>query len=342
MTAEPREGRRRGRPHPAVAAIRYAVRTHLAELAERLGRDDGLVLVACSGGADSLALAEAVAFECRTAPWSAGAVVVDHGLQPGSAEVAAAAARTCRSLGLDPVEVVPVQVSRDGQGLEAAAREARHRALTGTGERLGADAVLLAHTLEDQAEQVLLGLARGSGARSLAGMPARRGVLARPLLGITREQTRAACTAEGIPFWDDPMNEDPEFTRVRARRAVAHLERDLGPGVTAALARSADLLRADADLLDTLALEARRELGPVREHDVGALTAVPPALRTRLWRLLLIEAGAPPGQTGAAHTDACDRLLTHWRGQGPLHLPGGLRVIRVGPRVRIERPGPVE
>ncbi|MGA8046806.1 MAG: tRNA lysidine(34) synthetase TilS [Dermatophilaceae bacterium] len=341
MTADGRSGRS-GRPHPAVAAIRYAVRTHLGDLAERMGRDDGVVLVACSGGADSLALAEAVAFECRHGAWAGGAVVVDHGLQPGSGEVAQAAAATCRRLGLDPVEVVRVAVSRGGQGLEAAAREARHQALSETAQRLGAAAVLLGHTLDDQAEQVLLGLTRGSGARSLAGMPVCRGLLERPLLGITREQTRAACSAEGLEVWDDPMNTDPEFTRVRARRAVADLERDLGPGVTAALARSADQLRADADLLDALAADARRGLGPGTDHDVSALVAIPPALRTRVWRLLLVGAGAPAGQTGAAHTDACDRLLTHWSGQGPLHLPGNLRVTRVGTRVRIERPGPVE
>lgn len=341
MTPDGRSGRS-GRPHPTVAAVRYAVRTHLADLAGRVGRDDGLVLVACSGGADSLALAEAVAFECGHGPWSGGALVVDHGLQPGSGEVAARAAATCRRLGLDPVEVVAVRVERGGQGLEAAAREARHEALTESGRRLGASAVLLGHTLDDQAEQVLLGLTRGSGARSLAGMPARRGLLERPLLGITREQTRAACVAEGLEVWDDPMNADPDFTRVRVRRAVADLERDLGPGIAAALARSADQLRADADLLDALAADARRGLGPGSEHDVTALVAIPPALRTRVWRLLLVEAGAPAGQTGAAHTDACDRLLTHWTGQGPLHLPGDLRVARCGARVRIARPGPVE
>ncbi|KAB7746655.1 tRNA lysidine(34) synthetase TilS [Nostocoides sp. F2B08] len=341
MTQEGRTGRS-GRPHPAVAAIRYAVRTHIADLAERVGRDDGLVLVACSGGADSLALAEAVAFECRHGAWSGGAVIVDHGLQPGSGEAASEAAETCRSLGLDPVEVVRVSVSRAGRGLEAAAREARHEALTETGRRLGAVAVLLGHTLDDQAEQVLLGLTRGSGTRSLGGMPARRGLMERPLLGITREQTREACAAEGLQVWDDPMNADPEFTRVRARRAVADLERELGPGVASALARSADQLRADADLLDALAGDARRGLGPGPDHDVATFAAIPAPLRTRVWRVLLLEAGAPAGRTGAAHTDACDRLLTHWRGQGPLHLPGDLRVARRGTRVRVERPGPVE
>ncbi|HHU11063.1 MAG TPA: tRNA lysidine(34) synthetase TilS [Intrasporangiaceae bacterium] len=331
------EQRRHGRPHPSVATIRYAVRTCLHDLPA-----EGLVLVACSGGADSLALAEALAFEAGHTGRPSGAIVVDHGLQDDSATVAAKAAATCRRLGLDPVEVVTVEVPDTGHGLEADARQVRHAALTAAADRLGASAVLLGHTLDDQAEQVLLGLVRGSGARSLSGMPARRGIFRRPLLAVTREQTRAACAAEGIAVWEDPMNTDPVFTRVRARAAVADLERDLGPGVAAALARTAAQLRTDADLLDALAADARATLGPDGPHDVAALLDIPPALRTRVWRTLLIEAGAPPGQLGATHTDECDRLLTNWRGQGPLHLPGGLRVRRGEGGVRIEPAGPVE
>lgn len=332
--------------------IRYAVRACLADL-----RDAGgpLVLAAVSGGADSLALAAALAAEHPVA----GAVIVDHGLQAESAAVAEHAALTCRRLGLDPVDVVRVSVAAAGSGLEGAARDARYRALEDAARRHGAAAVLLGHTRDDQAEQVLLGLARGSGARSLSGMPPARGRFRRPLLGIGRETTRAACVAEGIEFWDDPMNEDPAFTRVRARRAVADLERDLGPGVTAALARTAEQLRADADLLDALAAQARAGLpraGGWSEwgdshsqaaHEspgipVDALVAVARPLRTRVWRTLLIEAGAPAGQLGATHTDACDRLLTDWHGQGPLHLPGDLRVSRREGLVHIGGPGRVE
>ncbi|MFN2320481.1 MAG: tRNA lysidine(34) synthetase TilS [Dermatophilaceae bacterium] len=318
------------------------MRAALADLASESSGDDGLVLVACSGGADSLALADAVAFESRHTGRRSGAVVVDHGLQPGSAQVAEQAAAVCRGLGLDPVVVASVEVTDTGHGLEAAAREARYAALTESAQRLDAVAVLLGHTRDDQAEQVLLGLTRGSGARSLAGMPAVRGIFRRPLLATTREETRAACVAEGLSVWDDPMNADPSFTRVRARRAVLDLERDLGPGVAAALARTADQLRADADLLDELAAQARADLAPRGPYGVEALAALPTALRTRVWRLLLIEAGAPPGRLGARHTDACDGLLMRWRGQGALHLPGDLRVNRGGGEVHITRARPVE
>ena len=240
-------------PHPATAKIRYAVRSALADLSP-----GDVVLVACSGGGDSMALAEAVAHEQRHAGWRAGVVVVDHGLQPGSDEVADRVAGWLGVLGLDPVEVARVAVAADGSGLEAAARDARHGALEVAAERVGAVAVLLGHTLDDQAEQVLLGLVRGSGARSLAGMPGSRGRLRRPLLAVTRAECRESCTAEGVPWWDDPMNADPAFARVRARRAVADLEADLGPGVAAALARSADQRREDADHRDALAERGSR------------------------------------------------------------------------------------
>src|SRR5690606_6604086 len=177
--------RAHGRPHRAVAAIRYAVRATLGELPR-----EARALVACSGGADSVALAEALAFEARHTGRPSGAVVVDHGLQEDSASVAERAAATCRRLGLSPVEVVGVTVAETGQGLEADARDARYAALAESADRLGAAVVLLGHTRDDQAEQVLLGLTRGSGARSLAGMATERGIFRRPLLGISRAETR--------------------------------------------------------------------------------------------------------------------------------------------------------
>ncbi len=333
--------RRWGSPDAATAAIRAAVRTHLADLAAALDPDapgqgaSDMVLVACSGGADSLALAAAVAFEAPAAGCRAGAVVVDHDLQPGSAQVATDAARRLRDLGLDPVEVLTVEVTASGEGLEAAARAARYAALGASADRHDAVTVLLGHTLDDQAEQVLLGLTRGAGARSLSGMPATRGRFRRPLLGLTREQCRASVAAQGLAWWDDPMNEDPAFTRVRARRALADLERDLGPGVAAALARTASLLRDDADHLDALADAAVARLGPA-PWPVGELTGIPRAVRTRVWRRLLIARGAPAGQVGARHTDACDRLLSAWHGQGPVHAPGDLRVARSAGLVTID------
>lgn len=315
-------------------AVRGAVRAALDDLP-----DGSSVLAGVSGGADSLALAAALAWVAQRRALRAGAVCVDHGLQAGSAQIAAAAAEVCRGLGLDPVEVVPVEVAGDSrEGPEAAARRVRYQALAETADRHGAAAVLLGHTRDDQAEQVLLGLVRGSGVRSLAGIPPRRGQVRRPLLQITREQTEASCAELDLTPWHDPHNDDDAFTRVRVRRALRDLESDLGPGIRDALARTAEQVRADADLLDAQADDAARHLG-APPWSVGKLTAYPDPIRTRLWRRLLIAAGAPAGQVSSRHTDECDRLVTAWHGQGPIHVPGGLLVRSTGEVVRVERYG---
>ncbi len=318
-------------PDPAVAATRLAVRSCLMELP-----DDALALVACSGGADSLALAAAVAFEAPRLGRRAGALVVDHNLQPGSAVIAGQAARRCTELGLDPVDILLVRVVPGNGGPEAAARSARLEALEAAAARLGSTAVLLGHTRDDQAEQVLLGLARGSGARSLSGMPRWRGIFHRPLLGVSRDVTHSACEAQGLDAWNDPHNDDPSYRRVRARQLLRSLEGELGPGFGAALARSADLLREDADYLDEVSAQARAGVGMISEISVAAMEALPRPLRTRVWRLLAVEAGSPVGSVTAAHVESLDALITAWHGQGPLHVPGPVRVKRSGGHIALE------
>ena len=319
-------------PDPADAATRLAVRQHLADLPA-----GATVLVACSGGPDSVALAAALAFEGDRAGIRAGAVIVDHRIQPGSDDVARVAEALCREMGLDPVEVVQADVRQTGAGLEADARSARYAAIEAAADRLHASAILVGHTRDDQAEQVLLGLSRGSGARSLSGMPVRRDRYIRPLLALPRATTLAACAAYGIEPWSDPHNSDDSYRRVRARRLLATLETELGPGFAAALARSADLLREDADYLETLAIRARAQLPEAAGDpgvDLDALAALPRAIRTRVWRLLAAEAGAPLADVSAAHVESLDALLTSWHGQGPLHVPGGIAVARTGREIR--------
>ena len=304
------------RHDPAVLATRAAARVAIADLPA-----GSLVLAAVSGGADSLALAAALAHEAPRAGLVGGAVTVDHGLQPGSAERARAVADTVTALGLAPV-VVKAVVVRGSGGPEAAARRARYDALAET----EAAAVLLGHTLDDQAETVLLRLSRGSGARSLAAMPARTGRFRRPFLQLRRVETRAACAALGLEPWDDPHNTDPAYARSRVRHdALPALERALGPGIAEALARSADLLRPDADALDDAADKARADLTTADGGlDVDGLAALAPAIRTRVLRRAAIDAGAPPGALAKIHVDALDALVTGWHGQGPVSLPGGL------------------
>ena len=322
-------------PTPAVAATRVAVRALLADRDPLTENPSGtLVLVACSGGPDSLALAAAAVFEGPRAGVRVGAVVVDHGLQAGSGDVAARAAATCLELGLDPVLTVPVEVVADGSGPEAAARAARHQALQAAAERTGALAVLLGHTRDDQAESVLLGLARGSGARSLAGMPAARGLLRRPFLGLDRATVHASLDDLGLTAWRDPTNDDAALSRSRVRsRVLPVLEAELGPGVAAALARSADQLREDADALDALAddlLTAARAAGEGGESalDVATLADAPPAIRRRAVRAAAVQAGSPPGSLSRVQVLAVDALITRWTGQGPAHLAGGVEARR--------------
>jgi tRNA(Ile)-lysidine synthase len=303
-----------------VAATRRAVRGSLADLPA-----GSLVLAAVSGGADSLALAAALAHEAPRAGLIAGAVTIDHGLQEGSASRAGAVVSACQRLGLDPVVSRAVVVTSAG-GPEAAARRARYDALDAAAAEVGAAAVLLGHTLDDQAETVLLRLARGSGARSLAGMPARAGRYRRPFLAIRREQTEAACAALGLTPWTDPHNSDPSYARPRVRHdALPALERALGPGVAEALARSADLLRQDADALDDLAAKALADVTTVGgELDIDGLATLATAVRTRVLRSAAIAAGTPAGALTAGHVASLDALVTSWHGQGPVGLPGGL------------------
>ncbi|MCM2420056.1 MULTISPECIES: tRNA lysidine(34) synthetase TilS [unclassified Streptomyces] len=319
-------------PHPTVAAIRLAVRRVLHDVLIATPAPNPLVLAACSGGADSMALAAALAFEAPKLGVRAGAVTVDHGLQPGSTGRALEVAARLRGLGLDPVDAVGVTVGRQG-GPEAAARDARYGALDATADARGAAAVLLGHTRDDQAETVLLGLARGSGTRSLSGMAAVSGAggrYRRPFLLLDRDTVRKGCLAQGIDVWEDPHNHDPAYTRSRVRHeALPVLEKSLGKGVIEALARTAQLSRDDADALDQWAATAERDVADGDGAlDADRLYVLPAAVRRRILRRAVIAAGSPPGFLFARHIEEVDRLVTDWRGQKGLNLPGGVEARR--------------
>jgi tRNA(Ile)-lysidine synthase len=321
---------------PAVAAVRTAVATGLGGLPA-----GALVLVAVSGGTDSLALAAGLAFAAPRAGLRAGAVVVDHRLQPRSDVVAADAARVLRGLGLAPVQVVAVDVGVAG-GPEAAARRARYAALRSAAAELDAASVLLGHTLDDQAETVLLALARGSGARSLSGMAAEVDGFRRPLLGLRRATTAACCAALGLVPWRDPHNSGRRYARVRVRHdALPALSEALGPGVPEALVRTADLLREDDEALERWAAEVARRCRPadgsVDGLDAVQLAAAPPAVRRRVVRSAVLAAGVPAGQLTAEHLIRVDALVGAWRGQGAVALPGGVRARRHCGRLYLDR-----
>lgn len=306
----------------AVAQLRWATeRFALNYLGGRLGAADRWC-VGLSGGPDSLALT-AVAATLRPTR----ALIVDHGLQPGSAEVAETARAQAISLGCADARVLRVEVAAGG-GPEAAARTARYAALDGNRD----GPVLLAHTLDDQAETVLLGLGRGSGGRSIAGMRPYDAPWCRPLLGIRRAVTHDACRELGLTAWQDPHNDDPRFTRARLRAEVLPLLEDvLGGGVAEALARTATALREDTDHLDGIAAEmlpATRGSGPDGSGlNTQALSALPDAVRRRVIRNWLLAGGAI-GLTDK-QIRGVDTLITGWRGQGGVAVGSALRGQRL-------------
>ena len=310
--------------HPSVAAVRLAVRRALADL------DPGsTVVVACSGGADSLSLVAATVFEARSGALRVVGATIDHALQDGSAERTSRVVEQMAALGVAETVSARVRVDGSGMGPEAAAREARYAVLEEIGARFEAATILLGHTRDDQAETVLLGLARGSGGRSLAGMRRAYDRYRRPLLDVGRIETETACAVEGIDSWTDPHNADPRFTRSRVRtRVLPLLEAELGPGVAQTLARTADQLREDMELLDQLAETALAELAGTLS--VERLSAQPTAVRRRVLRLAALAAGASGQELFHEHVVAMDALLTGWHGQKWVDLPGRVRMRRVG------------
>ena len=313
----------------ALLELRNAVRPFL----ENLTAGDSAI-VAVSGGADSLALAYALIKEAPELAITLIAVTVDHQLQTGSADQANKVQEQLKAMGYQEVIVEKVSVL-EKSGIEADARTARYAALDAIAHAYGASQVFLGHTRDDQAETVLLGLARGSGTRSLSGMATINGKYARPFLQLTRVQTVAACAEAEITAWNDPHNMNEQFSRVRVRNKVMPvMEEEIGPGIAAALARSAAILRDDADALDEMA-QAVISRVDLSDLDCAALAELPRAIRSRVLRAAIYAAGAPSGSVSADHLSGVEALVTSWRGQGEASLPGGVKVARISGRLSL-------
>ena len=313
----------------ALLELRNAVRPFL----ENLTAGD-CALVAVSGGADSLALACALIKEAPELAITLIAVTVDHQLQSGSNEQAKKVQAQLKAIGYQEVIIEKVSVV-EKSGLEADARTARYTALDSIAHAYGATQIFLGHTRDDQAETVLLGLARGSGTRSLSGMATVNGKYARPFLQLTRAQTVAACQEADLQPWSDPHNLNEKFSRVRVRNKVMPvMEEEIGPGIAAALARSAAILRDDADALDEMA-QAVISRVDLSDLDCAALAELPRAIRSRILRAAIYAAGAPSGSLSADHLAAVEALVTSWRGQGEVSLPGGVKVARISGRLSL-------
>ena len=313
----------------ALVALRNAVKPFLAQC-----EAGDCVLVAVSGGADSLALAYAVLKEAEPLAITPVAITIDHQLQENSALQAEKVSKQLKEMGYRNVLIEKVVVTTES-GLEAGARTARYQALAASAEKESAVKIFLGHTRDDQAETVLLGLARGSGARSLSGMATENGKYVRPFLHVTRQETEQACKELALEIWNDPHNFNADFTRVKVRQEILPLmEAKLGPGIAAALARTAGLLRDDADALDDLAAQEISRLN-LTDIDCEYLQSLPRALRTRVIRAAIYACGAPVGSITAEHVAAAEALVTSWRGQGALNLPGGVKVERISGRLSL-------
>ena len=311
----------------ALVEVRSAVRQHLATLSA-----GDRILVAVSGGADSLALAGALLVESKELLISCIGVTIDHQLQDGSDIQARKVINQLERIGFS--EVISQEVIVDqSAGRESGARDARYTALHAIADQRGAIQIYLGHTRDDQAESVLLGLARGSGARSLSGMAVVNGKIVRPLLSVTREVTEQACKDLGLDAWSDPHNFNAEFSRVRVRTQVLPvMEKEIGPGIAEALARTASLLRDDADALDQLT-EKIAQGHDLASLEIEFLAGLPKAIRTRLIRRAIYAQGAPMGSVTADHVSAVEALITSWHGQGEISLPGGVKVARISGRL---------
>ncbi|AVG23058.1 tRNA(Ile)-lysidine synthase [Pontimonas salivibrio] len=357
MALEPPEAPRRPRLTPPMADARRAITDCLeAEDAARPGgiAPGSLFLIAVSGGADSLALAYAASFVFARAGHRVEAIIIDHQLQHDSAEVALTAQETLKTMGVDahivPVDIGPMDIrsgdsesgdvmSREVAGnagnIESRARDARYEALSAVAASRGATAVLLGHTKDDQAETVLLGLTRGSGPQSIAGMQSVSGLWWRPFLGLSRAATEQVCVDAGLAWWSDPHNSEDRFVRPRIRhRVMPVLEQQLGPGVADALVRTAELVRQDGEVLDQMANDVYESLGDQASAGivpVGLWQSQPAAVVSRVLRL--VAKNAVGSHLSHTHTEALMRLVTHWRGQGPVDIPGG-RVVRQGDELR--------
>lgn len=312
--------------------------------------DAPLVLVACSGGRDSLALACVTQIVTGMLGLRCGAVIIDHQLQKGSAQVAATAAHQCESMGLDPVLVRSVNVETSAQGEEAGARQARYDQLESCAKQLGAACVLVAHTMDDQVETVLISMARGSSPSGFAGMAGKtvRGevVFLRPFLDLTRQETTQICQQNGIEWWDDPTNGDeaggadlPLRSRIR-QELVPVLKRVLGPAAPSHIARMAESVRQDQEYLEAVAdwaLERCTERtesanegktpAAVRRLKVDSLLQCEPTIRFRVFRKALEAAGAQPSRN---HLERMNELVEKWHGQSAVRISSRFTVNRHG------------
>jgi tRNA(Ile)-lysidine synthase len=296
-----------------------------------------LVLVGCSGGADSLALAWTTLVVGKRLELKTGAVIVDHQLIPESNSVALNAKKQCEELGIQEVIIKKVNVEQNHEGLEAAARIARYEAFENVLHETNAQAILLAHTQDDQAETVLMRLTRGSGAKSLSGMAQVSGKYLRPFLHLRKKLVHDSLDLIGLKAWQDPANTDHQFLRVKVRHELMpKIVEVLGESAISSLDKTSQLLRVDNQALEELAQQFLGSQKDVKTNglEISELEKLPEAIRTRVLRIFAIASGVHPGPFSFEHIEAIDALVKNWHGQGNVDLPGFIQATRVDGSLR--------
>ena len=295
------------------------------------------VLVGCSGGADSLALVWTTLVVGKRLELKVGAIIVDHQLIPESNDVALNAKKQCEELGIQEVIIKKVNVEHNHEGLEAAARIARYEAFENVLHETNAQAILLAHTQDDQAETVLMRLTRGSGAKSLSGMAQVSGKYLRPFLHLRKKLVHDSLDLIGLKAWQDPANTDNQFLRVKVRHELMpKIVEVLGESAISSLDKTSQLLRLDNQALEELAqqfFESQKDV-KTKGLEISELEKLPEAIRTRVLRIFAIASGVHPGPFSFEHIEAIDALVKNWHGQGNVDLPGFIQATRVDGSLR--------
>jgi len=295
------------------------------------------VLVGCSGGADSLALVWTTLVVGKRLELKVGAIIVDHQLFPESNDVALNAKKQCEELGIQEVIIKKVNVEHNHEGLEAAARIARYEAFENVLHETNAQAILLAHTQDDQAETVLMRLTRGSGAKSLSGMAQVSGKYLRPFLHLRKKLVHDSLDLIGLKAWQDPANTDHQFLRVKVRHELMpKIVEVLGESAISSLDKTSQLLRLDNQALEELAQQFFKSQKDVKTNglEISELEKLPEAIRTRVLRIFAIASGVHPGPFSFEHIEAIDALVKNWHGQGNVDLPGFIQATRVDGSLR--------
>ena len=295
------------------------------------------VLVGCSGGADSLALVWTTLVVGKRLELKVGAIIVDHQLIPESNDVALNAKKQCEELGIQEVIIKKVNVEHNHEGLEAAARIARYEAFENVLHETNAQAILLAHTQDDQAETVLMRLTRGSGAKSLSGMAQVSGKYIRPFLHLRKKLVHDSLDLIGLKAWQDPANTDHQFLRVKVRQVLMpKIVEVLGESAISSLDKTSQLLRLDNQALEELAQQFFKSQKDVKTNglEISELEKLPEAIRTRVLRIFAIASGVHPGPFSFEHIEAIDALVKNWHGQGNVDLPGFIQATRVNGSLR--------